>query len=133
MATTKLGRSLGVVSLALAGLISGSSARAQPPGTPPPFDAAARSAAVASAAAAFRTRYVSPEMGERAAAAIEAALKNGSYDDLAQPQAFADKLTADLRAVTNNDQHIQVLGGGPPPGARIVAEDGHVTTVGEAA
>jgi hypothetical protein len=117
MATTKLGRSLGVVSLALAGLISGSSARAQPPGTPPPFDAAARSAAVASAAAAFRTRYVSPEMGERAAAAIEAALKNGSYDDLAQPQAFADKLTADLRAVTNNDQHIQVLGGGPPPGA----------------
>jgi hypothetical protein len=118
MATTKLGRSVGVVSLALAGWISGSLARAQPPGPPPPFDAAARSAAVASAAAALRSRYVSPEMGERAAVAIETALKNGSYDDLAQPQAFADKLTADLRAVTNNDQHIQVLGGGPPPGAQ---------------
>ena len=42
--------------------------------------------------------------------------KNGSYDNLAQPQAFADKLTTDLRAVTNNDQHVQVLSG-PPSGA----------------
>jgi len=117
MATSNLGRSIGVVSLALAGFTSGPLARAQTPGPPPPFDAAARSAAVSSAAAAFRTRYVSPEIGERAATAIETALKNGSYDDLAQPQAFADKLTADLRAVTNNDQHVQVLGG-PPAGAQ---------------
>jgi len=126
MATTKLGRSVGVVSLAVAGLISGSFARAQPPGPPPPFDAAARSAAVASAAAAFRSRYVSPELGERAAAAIETELKNGSYENLASPQAFADKLTADLRAVTNNDQHVQVLGGGPPPGGPPVRSEGGV-------
>jgi hypothetical protein len=117
MATTKLGRSIGVLSFALTGFICGSLVRAQPPGPPPPFDAAARSTAVTSAAAAFRSRYVSPEMGERAATAIETALRNGSYDNLTQPQAFADKLTADLRAVTNNDQHVQVLGG-PPPGAQ---------------
>jgi hypothetical protein len=117
MTTTKPGRSIGVISLTLAGFMSDSLAVAQPPGPPPPFDAAARSSAVASAAAAFRTRYVFPEIGERAASTIETALKNGSYDDLASPQAFADKLTADLRAVTNNDQHVQVLGG-PPSGAQ---------------
>jgi Peptidase family S41/N-terminal domain of Peptidase_S41 in eukaryotic IRBP len=114
MTTITLGRSVGAVSLALASLLV-ALAHAQP-GPLPPFDAAARSVAVTSAAAAFRSRYVSPEVGERAAAAIEAALKNGDYDNLAQPQAFAEKLTADLRAVTH-DLHVQVLGGGPPPGA----------------
>jgi hypothetical protein len=117
MTTAKLGRSMGVFSILLTGFMSASLALAQPPGPPPPFDAAARSAAVASTAAAFRSRYVSPEMGERAAVTIETALKNGSYDNLASPRAFADKLTADLRAVTNNDQHVQVLGV-PPAGAQ---------------
>jgi hypothetical protein len=71
---------------------------------------------VESAATAFRSRYVSPEIGERAAAAIEAALANGEYDSLTEPRAFAAKLMADLRAVTN-DQHVEVFGGGPPGGS----------------
>ena len=116
MTTITSGRSVGVLWFALAAIGSSGATHAQPPPGPPPFDAAARSAAVASAAAAFRSRYVSPAVGERAAATIEAALKRGDYDSFAQPQAFAEKLTADLRAVTNNDQHVQVLGGGPPPG-----------------
>ena len=116
MTTIAFGRSTGVVSLVFAAILGTTLVQAQPPGPPPPFDAAARTAAVTSAAAAFRSRYVSPEVGERAAAAIEVALKRGDYDSFAQPQAFAEKLTADLRAVTNNDQHVQVLGGGPPPG-----------------
>jgi len=116
MTTVDFGRSVGVIALALAGFLAGALAGAQPPGPPPTLDAAARRAAVESAATAFRNRYVSPEMGERAAAALEAALAKGDYDALTQPQAFAEKLTADLRAVTA-DQHVQVLGGGPPPGA----------------
>jgi hypothetical protein len=59
---------------------------------------------------------VAPETGERAAAAIEAALARGDYDALTEPRAFAAKLTADLRAVTA-DQHVEVFGGGPPGGA----------------
>jgi hypothetical protein len=124
MTTQTLGRSVAVVSLALAAVLGNALARAQPPGPPPPFDASARSAAVASAATAFRNRYVSPEVGERAAAAIETALKNGDYDALAQPQAFAEKLTADLRAVTNNDQHVQVLGPGSAPPQTARSEGG---------
>jgi len=128
MTTITAGRSVGVLWLAFAAIAGGAAHAQPPPGPPPPFDAAARSAAVASAAAAFRSRYVSPAVGERAAATIEAALKRGDYDSFAQPQAFAEKLTSDLRAVTNNDQHVQVLGGGPPPGtpAPVRSEGGVV-------
>ncbi|HEU4619485.1 MAG TPA: S41 family peptidase, partial [Gammaproteobacteria bacterium] len=114
MTAMSFGRSVGVLSLALAGFVACTVARAQP--ALPPLDAAARRAAVESAATAFRSRYVSPEIGERAAAAIEAALAKGEYDALTERQAFAEKLTADLRAVTA-DQHVQVFGAGPPAGA----------------
>jgi hypothetical protein len=72
----------------------------------------ARRAAVDSAATAFRTRYVSPEVGEQAAAAIEKALADGEYDELEAPKDFAAKLTADLRAVTA-DKHVEVFSGAP--------------------
>ncbi|RPI60660.1 MAG: hypothetical protein EHM50_07020 [Lysobacterales bacterium] len=116
MKTVAFGRSAGVVSLAFASLLGGVVAHAQPGPPPSTLSADARRAAVASAATAFRTRYVSPEVGERAAAAIEQALANGEYDSLEAPQAFAAKLTADLRAVTA-DKHVEVFGGGPPAGA----------------
>src|SRR5688572_10157572 len=116
MTTVALGRSVGVVSFALACCLGSTLAHAQPPPPPTTLDANARRAAVESAATAFRNRYVSPEVGERAAAAVEAALARGDYDALTAPQAFATKLTADLRAVTE-DQHVEVLGGGPPGGA----------------
>jgi hypothetical protein len=116
MTTVAFGRSVGVVSLTLASLLAGVLAYAQPGPPPTTLNADMRRAAVESAATAFRSRYVSPEVGERAAAAIEAALANGEYDSITEPQAFAVKLTADLRAVTN-DQHVEVFGGGPPGGA----------------
>jgi hypothetical protein len=116
MTTVASGRSVGVVSFALACCLGSALAHAQPPPPPTTLDANARRAAVESAATAFRNRYVSPEVGERAAAAVEAALARGDYDALTAPQAFATKLTADLRAVTE-DQHVEVLGGGPPGGA----------------
>lgn len=116
MTTVAFGRSFGVVSLALASLLGGFLAYAQPGPPPSTLNADSRRAAIESAAAAFRSRYVSPEVGERAAAAIEKALANGDYDSLTEPQAFAAKLTADLRAVTE-DKHVEVFGGGPPGGA----------------
>ena len=116
MTTVAFGRSVGVVLLALACLLGSDLASAQPAPPPTTLNAEARRAAIESAAAAFRSRYVSPELGERAAAAIEAALTKGDYDALTEPQAFATKLTADLRAVTA-DQHVEVFGGGPPGGA----------------
>jgi hypothetical protein len=116
MTTLAFGRRVGVVSFALACLLGSSLASAQPAPPPITLDADSRRAAIESAATAFRSRYVSPEIGERAAAAIEAALARGGYDSLTEPRAFATKLTADLRAVTD-DKHVEVLGGGPPAGA----------------
>jgi hypothetical protein len=112
MTTVAFGRSVGVASLALASLLGSLVAPAQPVPPPTTLTPDARLAAVESAAAAFRTRYVSPEIGERAAAAIEQALANGEYDSLEAPQAFAAKLTADLRAVTA-DKHVEVFSGAP--------------------
>lgn len=128
MTTVAFGRSFGVVSVALAGLLGGFLANAQPGPPPSTLDAATRRGAIESAAAAFRSRYVSPEVGERAAAAIEKALANGDYDSLMEPRAFAAKLTADLRAVTD-DKHVEVFGGGPPgaaPAAPPVRSEGGV-------
>jgi hypothetical protein len=116
MTTEALGRRVGAVSLGLICLLSSVHAHAQPAPPPTTLTADARRAAVESAATAFRSRYVSPEVGERAAAAIEGALARGDYDELTEPLAFATKLTADLRAVTA-DKHVEVLGGGPPGGA----------------
>jgi TonB family protein len=78
------------------------------------LDDAARSAVVAKAADALRTRYIFPEVGEQAAVKIEGQLAAGAYKDLSQSRAFADKLTADLQSVTR-DKHMRVSAPGPAP------------------
>jgi hypothetical protein len=90
---------------------------AQPPGAPPPpapLDAAGRTAVVKAAADALRQRYVYPDVGRRAAEAIEAALAAGKYDEIVQPWAFAERLTADLEAIAH-DKHMRVTARGPAP------------------
>ena len=90
---------------------------AQPPGPPPPpapLDAAGRTAVVKAAAEALRQRYVYPDVGKRAAEAIEAALAAGKYDEIVQPWAFAERLTADLARVAH-DKHMRVSARGPAP------------------
>jgi hypothetical protein len=86
------------------------------------LDAAARAAAVKGAADALRQRYVYPDVGERAALALETSLAAGKYDEIVEPAAFADRLTADLQAIAH-DKHMRVaaFGGAPgsPPGAPI--------------
>jgi len=101
----------------LAACLAAAAVSAQPPGPPPPpapLDAAGRTAVVKAAADALRQRYVYPDVGRRAAEAIEAALAAGKYDDIVQPRAFADRLTTDLRDVAH-DKHLNVTARGPAP------------------
>jgi catechol 2,3-dioxygenase-like lactoylglutathione lyase family enzyme len=93
-------------------LVAGTStAHAQ--SAPPPLEADARRTVVETAAEVLRSRYVFPDVGERAAAALESALADGRYDELTNAAAFAQRLTDDLRAVAN-DKHLRVSAFGPP-------------------
>jgi hypothetical protein len=57
-------------------------------------------------------------VGDRAAAKVEAEARAGAYDGLADPRAFADRLTGDLAGVAH-DKHLRVMvPGGPPPEGR---------------
>lgn len=87
------------------------------------IEAAERRTAVAQAAKELRARYVFPEVGERAAAALEQALAAGAYDAIEDRGDFAERLTGDLARVAR-DKHIRVYSrsaprppppGGPPP------------------
>jgi hypothetical protein len=84
-------------------------------GAPATLDAAARSQVVATLGTALRERYVFPDVGERAASRIDAALKAGEYDKLSDPAAFAAQLNADVSAVAH-DKHLRINSmSGPPP------------------
>jgi hypothetical protein len=75
---------------------------------------AARAAVVAQAAEALRNRYIFLDVGETAAAKLEAQLAAGAYAGLTQPFAFAEKLTADLYDVAK-DKHLRIRASGPAP------------------
>ncbi len=82
---------------------------------PASLDAASRTEVVAQLATALRDRYVFPEVGEQAAAKLEAALAAGAYDTL-DHAAFAARLQADVAAIAH-DKHLNIgWQGGPPPG-----------------
>ena len=98
--------------------------RAIPPGvTEADFkiDAAERQRAIDGAAAMLNEFYVFPETAAKMVDAIRARQKAGEYDSIANGDAFAEKLTADLREVSH-DKHLNVnfspavLPKGPPPG-----------------
>ena len=62
----------------------------------------------------LRANYVFPDQAERAAAAIEARLEAGEYDDLDEIT-LTDRVTDDLQDITG-DKHLRLrLGGGPGP------------------
>ena len=69
---------------------------------------------VAKISEAMRNRYVFPDVGERAAARINAALAAGKYDTIADPATFAARLSADLQAVAH-DKHLQIWSDDAPP------------------
>jgi hypothetical protein len=81
---------------------------------PAALDEPTRRTVVEAAAKMLRERYVFPDVGDQAARAIESALREGAYDRLDQPGAFAQRLTEDLRAVAR-DKHLRVSA----PGASV--------------
>ena len=69
----------------------------------------------------LRANYVFPEQAGQAAAAIEARLEAGEYDDLDEIT-LTERLTRDLQEITG-DQHLRVvLGGGPGPRRERIGE-----------
>ncbi|MGW6277946.1 S41 family peptidase [Kribbella sp. NPDC055071] len=55
-----------------------------------------------------RTHYVFPEVGAEVADRLTAAGSEGRYDDLTEPEALAERVTADLQ-VGNEDKHLRLL------------------------
>jgi hypothetical protein len=125
--TTAIGR-LDVKDADLAEVVS-FGIRALPPGvTDADFkiDGAARQRAIDGAAAMLNEFYVFPETAKKMEEAIRGRQKAGEYDSITNGDAFAEKLTADLREVSH-DKHLgvnfspAVLPNGPPPGGQDVA------------
>lgn len=82
-----------------------------------PLSPADRKAAVSQFATLLQARYVDPDVAARYAAALEQAARRGDYDSLADPNAFAARLTADLRAVSL-DKHLRLSVGEIPARGR---------------
>jgi hypothetical protein len=91
-----------------------------PPGATAPagaFDAATRRELVERLGEELRDRYVFPDVAERAAARIGAALAAGEYDGLADPAAFVQRLSADLQAIAH-DKHLRLMSPTASPAGR---------------
>lgn len=82
-----------------------------------PLSAADRNAVVSQFAALLRARYVDPDLGARYAAALQQAASRGDHDGLTDADAFAARLTADLRAVSL-DKHLRLSAGEIPARGR---------------
>ncbi|MEA3032912.1 MAG: hypothetical protein QOH86_928, partial [Sphingomonadales bacterium] len=70
---------------------------------------------VAELAGLLEENYVFPDVAKRYAATLRANADSGAYDGLTSGRALAERLTADLRAVSP-DNHLRVRVGPPPPG-----------------
>ncbi len=84
--------------------------RAIPPGVTDAdykIDAATRQRVVDRASELLNENYVFPDTAKKMEEAIRARLKAGEYDSINNGDAFAEKLTADLRAVSH-DKHLGV-------------------------
>ena len=102
------------VVLALASASLGTALHAQR--VSPSLNETDRRAVVESAAKMLRERYVFPDVGDRAAKAIESALAAGAYADLDQLPAFAQRVTEDLATVAR-DKHLRITAPGTAPAA----------------
>jgi len=119
---------------------SAAGAAAQTPPSPAPAPAPAPAADVAVTAAEARSTatelagkleegYVFPDIARRYAETLRKNAAAGAYDGFASGRALAERLTADLRAVSP-DNHLRVTVGGPerrgppPPAAGAVPAGG---------
>lgn len=72
-----------------------------------PMDAATRTTVVEAAIRELNARYVFPDVATKASAMLGESLRTHAYDGIDDPERFAGRLTADLRAATR-DLHIRV-------------------------
>jgi hypothetical protein len=91
--------------LALLALPAAPCAFGQQPAAPP-LDEAARRAIVQEVVKVLQENYIFPETAERMRQDVEAKLKDGAYDGLTSPGAFADAVSEDLRAISK-DKHLR--------------------------
>ena len=91
-----------------------------------PLDAAGRGEIVTALARQLDDFYVYPDVAAAMGQSLRAKQQAGGYDSIDDPRAFADALTADLRAVSH-DKHLRVVSGDnprpmAPPSATPTAE-----------
>ncbi|MCU0633753.1 MAG: S41 family peptidase [Gemmatimonadaceae bacterium] len=86
------------------------------PGAPPAIDAATRRAVIDSAAAALAREYVDADTGRLIADHLRRRLRDGAYNAITEPTAFALAVSTDLKAI-NGDEHLYLSWGGSTPGA----------------
>jgi hypothetical protein len=90
------------------------------------IDAQTRKQVIETALDRLNRAYVDPNVAERMAAAVQQRLANGEYDKITSSSAFAEKLAADLRAVSH-DLHLRVYYSHTPladrPASKPSAED----------
>lgn len=84
-------------------------AAAQTPsnGPDPAVDSATRSAVIDSLFKQLNDEYVFPDTAKKMETDVRSRLKSGEYDNVTGSRAFAEKLTADLQAVSH-DKHLRV-------------------------
>ncbi len=102
--------------LVLAVLLAAGAVAAQPSPQPGPFTAEQKQQVVDQAAKALAESYIYPDRGLAAGEAIRKALAAGGYDAIDRRADFAERLTADLQAVTH-DKHMRVMDPTAPPPA----------------
>lgn len=71
------------------------------------IDSATRNAVIAELREDLKANYVFPEVAEKTAGMLEKNRADGKYDAITSGKAFAEALTADLQAATN-DRHLRV-------------------------
>ena len=83
------------------------------------IDSNVRHDVVAKFSEALRDDYIFPDVGQKAAEKISAALAAGEYDQLSDPNTFAARLSSDVAAIAH-DKHLRVFSQSaappPPPG-----------------
>lgn len=82
------------------------SAQPQPPADIP-VDSAARTAVIEALLKELNKGYVFPDIAKKMEADIRGRASRGEYDELTSGMKFAEKLTADLRAISK-DKHLSV-------------------------
>jgi hypothetical protein len=79
----------------------------------PTLDAAARGEIIAALVRQLDAYYVDPTEATLMGQALRAKQQHGDYDNIDEAKAFADVLTADLRAVSH-DKHLRVAAAANP-------------------